>query len=128
MERIVPVLGIDEYEEAVDFYVTRLGFTVLFEHRHEPGFPVFMALQHGNLVLSLSEHNRGHSGTELYIYVDDLAWWHRRCQSVNISPEHEPRQMPWGNTEMLVKDPFRNALRFTQEKTHTGHNTPHKPT
>lgn len=128
MERIVPVLGIDDYDVAVDFYVDRLGFKILFEHRHEPGFPVFMAVQHGNLLLSLSEHSKGHTGSELYIYVHDLDHWHRLCQSVSIQPECEPSQKPWGNTEMPVVDPFRNLLRFTQEGTHPGANTPNIPT
>ncbi len=35
MERVIPVFSIDEYDEAVDFYVSRLGFTILFEHRHD---------------------------------------------------------------------------------------------
>lgn len=52
MERVIPVLQIDNYDQAVDFYVTRLGFTILFEHRHEPGFPVYMVVKHGNLLMA----------------------------------------------------------------------------
>ena len=50
MERVIPVLQIDDYDQAVDFYATRLGFTILFEHRHEPGFPVYMVVKHGDLL------------------------------------------------------------------------------
>jgi len=40
--------------------------------------------------------------------------------------ESSPTIMPWGNTEMLIIDPSRNALRFSQEGTHEGTNTPNK--
>ncbi len=126
MERIVPVLQIDDYQQAVDFYVSALGFTTVFEHRHEPGFPVFMAIRKGDLVVQLSEHGRGHSGSEVYIYVDDIHAWHEQCRVSGIAPEQAPTAMAWGNTEMLVKDPFRNALRFSQEKTHEGTSTPNR--
>ena len=126
MERIIPVLSIDDYDGAVDFYVTSLGFEILFEHRHQPGFPVYMVVQRGELVIGLSEHGHGHQGSEVYVIVDNLDTWHERCLETDIEIEQVPQKMPWGNTEMLVKDPFRNALRFTQENTHPGKNTPNK--
>lgn len=128
MERVIPVLPIDAYSKAVDFYVTRLGFTILFEHRHEPGFPVYMVVQRGDLVLGLSEHSRGREGSEIYLIVDDIESWHHRCLEYDIPIEHSPQKMPWGNTEMLLVDPFHNALRFTQENTHPGQNTPNTST
>lgn len=126
MEHVIPVLQIDDYQEAVDFYVETLGFSILFEHRHEVGFPVFMAIEKGGLRFSLSEHGRGHPGSEIYLYVDDIQGWHRQCLAGGIQPEQAPTPMPWGNTEMLVKDPSRNALRFSQLDTHAGGNTPNK--
>ena len=126
MERVIPVLQIDDYDHAVDFYVTRLGFTILFEHRHEPGFPVYMVVKYGDLLIGLSEHGRGHQGSEIYIIVDDIESWHTRCLERDVTMEHAPEKMAWGNTEMLLTDPFRNALRFTQENTHAGQNSPNK--
>lgn len=126
MEYVLSVLQIDDYDVAVDFYIERLGFEIVMEHRHEPGFPVFMIVRKGELLLALSEHGRGHQGTEIYIYVDDIDPWHERCRSQQIPLDHEPRQMPWGNTEMLVIDPFRNALRFSQAGTHEGTSTANK--
>lgn len=126
MEHVLPVLQIDDYDDAVDFYVKRLGFEIAMEHRHEPNFPVFMIVEHGALRLALSEHGRGHQGSEVYVYVDDIKTWHERCTANDVSLAHGPEQMPWGNTEMLVTDPFRNALRFSQVGTHPGTNTPNK--
>ncbi len=127
MESIVPVLQIDEYDAAVDYYVSRLGFSITLEHRHEPGFPVFLVIKRGDLTLSLSEHGKGHEGSEIYVVVDDIESWHSLCLEMDVKLEHPPTKMPWGNTEMLIVDPFRNALRFSQEKTHEGHATPNKP-
>lgn len=126
MEKVLPVLSIDSYEDAVRFYEAALGFSILMEHRHEPGFPVFMIVKKGELEIGLSEHGSGHPGSEIYIYVDDISEWHRRCTEGGLRLEHPPQAMPWGNTEMLLKDPSRNALRFTQRGTHQGANTPNK--
>ncbi len=126
MEKTLPVLQIDDYDEAVGFYVNRLGFEILMEHRHEPGFPVFMIVGHGGLRLALSEHGRGHPGSEVYLYVDDIAAWHERCRANDITPTDGPTAQPWGNTEMLLVDPSRNALRFSEMGTHAGESTPNK--
>ncbi|NND99868.1 MAG: VOC family protein [Pirellulaceae bacterium] len=127
MQRIVPVLPIDQYSDAVDFYVNRLGFTIQMEHRHEPGFPVYMVVQRGEFLIGLSEHSRGNDGSELYLFVDDIDDWYQQCTKNKIELGHPPKAMPWGNTEMLVNDPFGNALRFTQLGTHPGQNTPNAP-
>lgn len=118
MEKIVPVLQIDDAEIAKDFYLNKLGFVLDFEWRHEPGFPVFMGVEKGDLYLHLSEHGKGHSGTEVYVFVKDISVWHSRCLQYDVVLDHEPQKMPWGNTDMLVVDPFRNSLRFSQIGTH----------
>lgn len=126
MERVVPVLQIDDYQQACDFYVKGLGFNIEFEHRHEPGFPVFMGIRKGDLYFHLSEHGKGHVGTEVYVFVDDIQAWYERCQANGIATETPPEPKPWGNTDMPLKDPFRNLLRFSQTGTHEGQNTPNK--
>ncbi|MCB9893930.1 MAG: VOC family protein [Planctomycetes bacterium] len=127
MERVVPVLQIDDYQQACDYYVDGLGFSIDFEHRHEPGFPVFMGIRKGELYMHLSEHGRGHPGTEVYVFVDDVKFWYERCQAKSVPTDGPPDAKPWGNTELALKDPFRNLLRITQIGTHKGQSTPNKP-
>lgn len=127
MEKVVPVLGIDDYQQACDFYVTGLGFEIDFEHRHEPGFPVHMGIKHGELYLHLSEHSKGHAGSEIYIFVDDVQAWFERCKEGGIETESPPIKQPWGNTDLPIKDPFRNLLRLSQIGTHPGGSTPNRP-
>ena len=126
MERVVPVLSVDDYQKACDFYVTGLGFTIDFEHRHEPGFPVHMGVRRGDLYLHLSEHGRGHCGSEVYVFVDDIQAWYEQCVACGVNVDGPPVQKPWGNTELAVKDPFRNLLRLSQLNTHAGQSTPNK--
>ncbi len=114
MTKVVPVLQIDNFKEATQFYVDGLGFEVIFSWQHEPDFPIFAGIRKGDIDLNISEHGKGHPGTEIYIYVDDINVWHELCEANGIAPEHPPQRQPWGATEMLVLDPFRNALRFSQ--------------
>jgi hypothetical protein len=56
MQRTVPILHIDSYEEAKAYYVDWLGFNIDWEFRFEPTFPVYMQVSRDGLVLHLSEH------------------------------------------------------------------------
>lgn len=118
MEKVVPVLQIDDGDMAKAFYLDKLGFELDFEWRHEPGFPVFMGIKRGELDLHLSEHGKGHPGSEIYIFVDDVHEWYERITAGGITPTNGPEPKPWGNTEMLITDPHRNSLRISQIGTH----------
>ncbi len=59
MERVAPVLAIDDHGEAVAFGVAGYGFEVLLEPRHEAVFPVFAAVKQRDPIRSHSEHLRG---------------------------------------------------------------------
>lgn len=114
MNKIVPVLPIDDGEAAKAFYADKLGFDVDFEHRHEPGFPNYIGVKHGELYLHLSEHAAGHPGSELYIFVDDIAAWIATFEANGVVLESGPTKQPWGNTDVVIKDPFGSTLRFSQ--------------
>ena len=118
MYKIVPVLGIDDGEVAKNFYIEKLGFELDFEWRHEPGFPAQIGIKYGDHYMHLSEHSKGHQGSELYLFVNDIEDWAARAKANGVKIEHGPDKMPWGNTEMLIIDPHRNALRFSQLNTH----------
>ncbi len=118
MEKVVPVLQIDDSDDAKAFYVDKLGFTLDFEWRHEPGFPVFMGVKRGDLYLHLSEHGKGHPGTEIYVFVDDVEAWRKRCDDHGVAISQPLEAKPWGSTEMAITDPFRNLLRISQMNTH----------
>ena len=112
MNTAVPTLRIRSYEAAKQFYVEGLGFEIDWEWRHEPGFPVFMQLSRGLLRLYLTEHEEDCALPGLaYLYVSDVDAWQLEMLQRGIVVEEAPVDQPWGNREMLLRDPDGNGLR-----------------
>jgi hypothetical protein len=53
----VPILRMFDEHKAREFYLDYLGFEVVFEHRFEPGTPLYMGLSRGACMLHLSGHH-----------------------------------------------------------------------
>jgi catechol 2,3-dioxygenase-like lactoylglutathione lyase family enzyme len=115
MQRTVPILHIDGYEEAKAFYVDWLGFKIDWEFRLEPTFPVYMQVSRGGLVFHLSQHKGDNPGGVMcHLDVDDLdalveEWRIRRpgfTQEIEIAP--------WNAKHISLKDPFGNTLGINQ--------------
>ena len=71
-EEVVPVLYVKDAARAVDWY-GRLGFVKEWEHRFEPGFPLFVCVARGNARLYLSEHKGdARPNTLIHLYVVDI--------------------------------------------------------
>jgi hypothetical protein len=115
MQRTVPILHIDSYDEAKAYYVNWLGFGIDWEFRLEPGLPVYMQVSRDGLVLHLSEHKGDNPGGVMcHVEVDDLnalveEWRSRR---VTFNPEIEITQ--WNAQHISLKDPFGNTLGINQ--------------
>jgi uncharacterized glyoxalase superfamily protein PhnB len=101
------------WERTRAFYADGLGFTVDWEHRFEPGFPVFAQLTRDGLSLFLSEHAGDcQVGGAAYFVVDDVDALFRDIQARGITPDEPPEDAPWGTREMNILDPDGNRLRF----------------
>lgn len=112
----VPVLRIQDDALAREFYLDYLGFSVEWEHRFEPDFPVYLRVRRGQTVLDLSEHHGdGTPGTVVWIPVASADAFH-----TDISSRPHRRQRPGidldapGGPTIEVTDPFGNALRFCE--------------
>ena len=113
--RTTPILRIFDEAKAREFYVNFLGFKIDWEHRFEPGLPLYMQVSRDGCVLHLSEHYGDASpgaamridSTELDRFHAELAAKHYRYARPGIE------QTPWGTKDMSVKDPFGNRLTFT---------------
>lgn len=69
----IPVLRSFDEAKARDFYCGFLGFEVLFEHRFEPGTPLYLAVKRGPIVIHLSEHYGDASpGATLFIRMSGI--------------------------------------------------------
>jgi catechol 2,3-dioxygenase-like lactoylglutathione lyase family enzyme len=110
----IPILRSFDEAKAREFYVGFLGFTVDFEHRFEPGLPLYMQVSRDGCVLHLSEHHGDASpGAAIRIETSELDAF----QSELIAKQYgfaRPGidEQPWGR-DMSVKDPFGNRLIFS---------------
>lgn len=110
----IPILRIFDEAKAREFYVDFLGFQVDWEHRFEPGLPLYMQVSRGECVLHLSEHHGDCSpGGHLRIPTSDLDAY----QAALLARQYKYSRpgietMPWGR-DMTIGDPFGNALTFT---------------
>lgn len=113
--KTTPILRIFDEAKAREFYIDFLGFTVDWQHRFEPGLPVYMQVSKDGCVLHLSEHNGDCCpGAALRIETNRLDDFQRELLAKNYRyarPGIEP--MPWGSRDMSIMDPFGNRLTFT---------------
>ena len=110
-----PILRIFDEAKAREFYVQFLGFRVDWEHRFEPGLPLYLQVSRDACVLHLSEHHGDACpGAAMRIRVADIQAFHRelagRCYA-HARPSIE--ETPWGSRDVTVRDPFGNRLTFT---------------
>jgi hypothetical protein len=102
-EKITPILHTGNAEALAAWYA-RLGFAKQWEHRFEPGFPLFVCVSRGPMQLFLSEHrDDARPDTLLYLHVGDL-------DAVAAEFGVAVEDAPWGR-EVHLKDPDGNRLR-----------------
>ncbi|MEU5978287.1 glyoxalase superfamily protein [Streptomyces sp. NPDC047315] len=103
-EEVIPILRVADAEAAIEWYA-RLRFARQWEHRFEPGFPLFVAVARGSMQLFLSEHEGdARPDTLIYLKVADL-------DDVAAEFGVEPQAQPWGRVLELT-DPDGNRLRI----------------
>jgi uncharacterized glyoxalase superfamily protein PhnB len=113
-QRVFPQLRMTNWKRTQAFYADGLGFTVDWEHRFEPGFPVFAQVTRDGLSLFLTEH-RGDCevGGAAYLIVADVDALYREISARGIQPSEPPGDTEWNAREMTVIDPDGNKLRFS---------------
>ena len=112
--KVTPILRSFDEAKAREFYLGFLGFKVDWEHRFEPGFPLYLQVSRDGCVLHLSEHHGDCSpGAAVRIETDQLDALHAQLTAANY-PYAKPgiEDTPWGSREMSVADPFGNRLTF----------------
>lgn len=101
-----------------------LGFEVMFEHRFEPGMPLYMGVRRGECALHLSEHyGDGAPGASIRIACHDVVAYaaQLRAKGFENARPGKPEPMPWGSLEFGVHDPSHNRLTFHQPIVDAGH-------
>ena len=113
-----PILRSFDEARAKAFYLDFLGFELVFEHRFEPGLPLYMGLRKGECALHISEHyGDGSPGVAVRIPVDDVVGYMAalRDKQFGNSRPGVPQEMPWGSREITIADPAGNRLTFFTE-------------
>lgn len=115
----VPILRIFDEAKAREFYIGFLGFAVDWEHRFEPGLPLYLQVSLGKCVIHLSEHHGDCSpGAALRIPTSGLDDFQQRLLAKQYGYARPGIEaMPWGTREMSIRDPFGNRLTFTAPAT-----------
>lgn len=114
----VPILRSFDERRAKAFYLDFLGFELVFEHRFEPGMPLYMGVKLGDCVLHLSEHyGDAAPGSAIRVPVDDVAAYMAELRAKNFENARpgEPVDMPWGTRDITIQDPASNRLTFYTE-------------
>ncbi len=114
-EKTTPIVRIFDEAKARQFYVDFLGFKVDWEHRFEPGLPLYMQVSRDGCVLHLSEHHGdGAPGIAMRIETGDLEGFQQELLAKRYKYARPGiEQMPWGSRDMSIRDPFGNRLTFT---------------
>ena len=111
----MPVVRVASAERGVQFYCGRLGFAQDWWHQATPDAPATVSVSRGGASVILTE--RGDLGPEsqLILWTIEigtlfLEWG----QLEDVVLEHGPMAMPWGLTEMTLRDPDGNRIRVAQ--------------
>jgi uncharacterized glyoxalase superfamily protein PhnB len=91
-----------------------LEFKVDWEHRFEPGLPLYMGVSKDAVIIHLSEHfGDGTPGTHVRIACDDVDTYQQSLLAKKYKNARPGVQdQPWGAREMTISDPFGNKLTF----------------
>lgn len=112
-QTVIPQLRITQEERSKGFYLDALGFKLDWEHRFEPGFPVFMQISRAGQTIFLTEHaGECQAGGAIYFMVPDADALLIEFRSKGVQPSSDIADTPWGTREFVLTDPDGNRLRF----------------
>lgn len=115
-QTVTPVLRVTSASASFPFYVQGLGFTVDWEYRHEPNFPVFAQLTREDQSIFLTEHaDDCQIGGAIYFAVPDVDECHQAFQAAGVVHTDSPQDTAWKTREVSVTDPDGNRLTFFTE-------------
>jgi catechol 2,3-dioxygenase-like lactoylglutathione lyase family enzyme len=113
-QRVMPTLRMTDYARSKRFYVEGLGFHVDWEHRFEPGFPVFAQVSRDGLAFFLTEHTGDCPvGGLVHLYVPDVDSWFEEFRQRGLSIDEPPNECLQGLRSMTVVDPDGNKLHIS---------------
>lgn len=109
-----PIFRIFDEAKAREFYLDFLGFVVDWEHRFEPGMPLYMQVRRDDMLLHLTEHHGDATpGASLRVNVGDVDTYHKEITAREYGYARPGvKNQPWNSRDMTITDPFGNKLTF----------------
>jgi catechol 2,3-dioxygenase-like lactoylglutathione lyase family enzyme len=111
---LTPILRMIDEQQTKHFYEQFLGFHIDWEHRFEEGFPLYMQISRGGILLHLSEHYGDcNPGGAVRIEVENIEDFHAELAAQKFKyarPGLETTE--WETREVTVRDPSGNKLVF----------------
>jgi predicted enzyme related to lactoylglutathione lyase len=104
-EGVTPILRVSDLGASLDYYIKVLAF-----HR-DWGSPWFACVSRGQCHLFLSQGDQGHTGSWVWIGVEDAEALHQEFEAAGARIRHRPTNYEWA-FEMQVEDPDGNILRM----------------
>jgi catechol 2,3-dioxygenase-like lactoylglutathione lyase family enzyme len=113
----IPILRIFDVAKAKEFYLDYLGFRADWEHRFEPGLPLYMQISRGGCVLHLSEHHGDATpGATVFLRVTGLQAFHDELGQKDYRYQRPGIEAaPWNAKLIELTDPFGNRLRMNED-------------
>ncbi|WP_162906591.1 VOC family protein [Algihabitans albus] len=113
LNRLIPLINVEDLDVSLDFYRNALGFTV--ENRHDlQGKPIWALIRHGEIALMLNRPDAADSNarrqrpsygdTLLYFYVPDAQAAHEELAERGYAPGPLEEQT-YGVAEFTLRDP-----------------------
>lgn len=113
LEKCAPTLRVADASAACRYFCDRLGFTKDWEHRFEPGLPLFVSVSRDGVSLHLSEHTGdGPLGVRVYVYVRDATALFEEVAARGARIVAEPELQSYGVLEFIAEDLDGNRIRF----------------
>lgn len=116
LTRTIPILRMFDIAKAEAFYGDFLGFSVDWDHRFEPGFPLYRQISRDALVLHLTEHHGDAApGASVLFMITGLEAFHREISAKDYAYA-KPGLDDWigGGRCVTVTDPFFNRVTFAE--------------
>ena len=115
MERAIPILPADDLAVAKDFYVSKLGFQVVFEVSGD-GKSGLLGLARGAIQITLDSPMHGHGRNACVSLEVESADTYFEEWSRKVEVLRPPKNEPWGARTFDLLDPFGNTI-FVMEPT-----------
>lgn len=114
----IPILRIFDLEKAKEFYLGFLGFSMDWDHRYGPEFPIYMQVSRSGLQLHLSEHHGDASpGSTVFVWMQGVDAYRAELIGKRY-PFSKPgiQENGAGGRTLEVPDPFGNRIRFCEKR------------